>query len=141
MRFPLRVVAITGVEVGSGKGGWHVWCFAWSTFFHFITSGALCCHFRLAHIKESRERKLAGLKIFDCTILQLQRYGAGMETVYKAWHMKEGRKRRHSSRFWHLKRTALWNCSHNEDLAEQSCLAYYNFGVMVSNEIAITLDF
>jgi hypothetical protein len=27
MRFPLRVVAIGGVEAGSGKGGWHVMVF------------------------------------------------------------------------------------------------------------------
>jgi hypothetical protein len=27
MRFPLRVVAIGGVEAGSGKGGWHVLVF------------------------------------------------------------------------------------------------------------------
>jgi hypothetical protein len=47
MRFPLRVVAIGGVEAGSGKDGKHVSVFfAWSVF--SSSSGVFCCHFRLA---------------------------------------------------------------------------------------------
>lgn len=46
MRFPLRVVAIGGVEAGSGKGGRHVSVFLRGLFLFII--GVFCCHFRLA---------------------------------------------------------------------------------------------
>jgi hypothetical protein len=35
MRFPLRVVAIGGVEAGSGKEGWHALVFVLLTGIHF----------------------------------------------------------------------------------------------------------
>jgi hypothetical protein len=61
MRFPLRVVAIGGVEAGSGKGGRHVSVFfAWSGSLHHrrvllsFPSGVT--------LKIIGERKLAGLK-------------------------------------------------------------------------------
>ena len=45
MIFPQRVVAIAGVEVGSGKGGWHVLVLLCGLF--SSSSGVFCCHFRL----------------------------------------------------------------------------------------------
>jgi len=99
MRFPLRVVAIMGVEVGSGMEGG---MFGFLCGILFSSSpGAFCCHFRLAHIKESRAQ--AGrLENSNCTMLpQRLRHGK----VYKASHMKEGGKGVILFDFlWHLSR-------------------------------------
>ena len=70
MRFPLRVVAITGVEAGYGnrEGGMCLVLFVLLSSFlplHITSGHCFCCHFRRRNIKNSRERKLAGLKNID----------------------------------------------------------------------------
>lgn len=62
MRFPLRVLAIGGVEAGSGKGGRHVSVFFCVVCFHFITRRVLLSFPAGVTLKNIGERKLAGLK-------------------------------------------------------------------------------
>ena len=70
MRFPLRVLAIGGVEAGSGKGGRHVSVFfALSVSPHHPACSAVISVWR--NLKNIGERKLAGLKnlcgrMYDC---------------------------------------------------------------------------
>ncbi|KUJ09833.1 uncharacterized protein LY89DRAFT_278174 [Mollisia scopiformis] len=93
MRFPLRVVAIGGVEAGSGKGG--MACsgvFRVAVWSHFRRHHSVCVLLSfpsgVQYLKNSEERKLAGLRqkmqhrAVDCTIA-LQRALWGMELEYR----------------------------------------------------------
>jgi hypothetical protein len=101
MRFPLRVVAIGGVEVGSGKGRvGMLWCYSSGLFWSLLLSidhswraCVFCCHYRssASNLKEYLERKLASLikknhGAVDCTIAAVALSGASLE-----WNTRQGK--------------------------------------------------
>jgi hypothetical protein len=83
MRFPLRVLAIGGVEAGSGKGGRHVSVFFYVVCFHFITRRVLLS-FPVGVILKEYRRAQAGrleksLRSNDVRFAAASTLGHGME--------------------------------------------------------------
>ena len=94
MRFPLRVLAIGGVEAGSGKGGRHAWCSLRGLFSpHQLACSAVISVRR--NFKEYRRAQAGRLeKSMRSNVRLWQQALWSMEWNTRVWHMEEGRKRR-----------------------------------------------